>query len=98
MAYDPKAGHAPENTAEKPTPTSRGNNISTDHQEKGDAKLPSDTLGREKGAGQDDGGRASSFLHPADETPEAVKDAPTAKDAGGPVDDGGRKSSFTFNE
>ncbi len=94
MSDNPKAGHAPEN----PTPTSRGNNISTDHQEVGDAKLPSDTLGREKGPGEDDGGRKSSFLHPADETPKAVKDEPRTREATGPVDDGGRKSSFTFNE
>ena len=90
----PNPGHAPAN----PTPTSAGNNISTDHQETGDAKLPSDTQGREQGPGEDDGGRKSTFLHPADETPKAQKDEPRTRETTGPTDDGGRKSSFTFNE
>jgi len=81
-----------------PTPTSDGNNISTDHQKTGDAKLPSDTMGREQGTGQDDGGRKSTFLHPADETPKQVADEPRTREAEGPTDDGGRKSSFLHNE
>jgi len=94
MADNPANGHSPE----KPTPTSAGNNISTDHQNVGDAKLPSDTLGREKGPAEDDGGRKSTFLHPADETPKAVKDEPRTQESTGPTDDGGRKSSLLFNE
>ncbi|MBN8808648.1 MAG: hypothetical protein J0I47_10520 [Sphingomonas sp.] len=53
---DPDApDHAPE--------TMPGANISTEHQEEGDAKRPSDTLDRDKVPPKDDGGRKSSFLH-----------------------------------
>ncbi len=87
-------GHPPPN----PTPTGEGANISTDHQQVGDAKLPSDTQGREQGPGQDDGGRKSTFLHPADETPKTQADEPRTRETDGPVDDGGRKSSLLWNE
>lgn len=38
-------------------------NLSTEHQKKGDAKAPSDTLDRDRPPAQDDGGRKSSLTH-----------------------------------
>ena len=36
-------------------------NLSTEHQRKGDAKRPSDTLDKDQPPAEDDGGRKSSF-------------------------------------
>ena len=36
-------------------------NLSTEHQRTGDAKRPSDTLDKDQGPAEDDGGRLSSF-------------------------------------
>lgn len=55
---DPDAVDHPAATETKAAP-----NISTEHQEEGDAKLPSDTLDRDQPPPQDDGGRKSSLLH-----------------------------------
>lgn len=44
-----------------PTTETRRPNISTEHQEGGDARKPSDTLDRDRTPPQDDGGRKSSF-------------------------------------
>jgi hypothetical protein len=49
--------------ADHPGDTPDGANISTEHQEAGDAKRPSDTLDRDQAPPEDDGGRKSSLLH-----------------------------------
>ncbi|MGN6818759.1 MAG: hypothetical protein ACTHJR_08815 [Sphingomonas sp.] len=45
----------------KPTRETRAPNLSTEHQKDGDARRPSDTLDRDQGPGEDDGGRKTSF-------------------------------------
>jgi hypothetical protein len=47
----------------KPTTETDRPNLSTEHQEAGDARRPKDTLDRDQGRGADDGGRKSSFIH-----------------------------------
>ncbi|SOB79558.1 hypothetical protein SAMN06297144_0615 [Sphingomonas guangdongensis] len=45
----------------KPTETQPAPNISTEHQEKGDARRPGDTLDRNQPPADDDGGRKSKL-------------------------------------
>ncbi len=45
----------------KPTTTQPAPNISTEHQDTGDARRPGDTLDREQPPAEDDGGRRSSL-------------------------------------
>jgi hypothetical protein len=46
----------------KPTETQPAPNISTEHQEKGDARRPGDRLDRDQPPPEDDGGRKSSLI------------------------------------
>lgn len=39
----------------------KARNISTEHQQPGDARKPKDTLDRDQGPGEDDGGRKTSL-------------------------------------
>ena len=56
--------HNPDpDAADHPGETADAANISTEHQEEGDAKRPSDTLDRDQAPPEDDGGRKSSLLH-----------------------------------
>ncbi|THD36408.1 MAG: hypothetical protein E7773_07655 [Sphingomonas sp.] len=52
---------APDHSGETPDSA----NISTEHQEEGDARRPSDTLDRDQPPPEDDGGRKSSFTRNA---------------------------------
>jgi hypothetical protein len=51
-----------DSASDKPT-TTPAPNLSTEHQEEGDARNPSDQLDRDQAPPDDDGGRKSSFLH-----------------------------------
>lgn len=45
----------------KPTTETRAPSLSTEHQEEGDARRPSDQLDRNQAPSEDDGGRKTSF-------------------------------------
>lgn len=58
------ATHDPDpDAADHPRDGTGSTNLSSEHQDDGDAQKPSDTLDRDQPPPQDDGGRKSSFLH-----------------------------------